>query len=900
MTHPINNRKLICSIAIVFASVSLGCAQLRIPSIDPTGARILSPNNSTQLLTPGVATGGLFGCRAGQNQPPQAGVFQPQPFTATPAPTIPQYPEGAAFQHPADPPPCNNPLARHSGKHHRHIVPRPGCFKTQGQKGQLMMTPSRIVAPVGSEVVVLAGICGENGYFVQNQPLEWMLSNDSVGEIIEVGGMNHKAFNGLVPPSSGKLDGKYAKGRTGLKRLLLSRGTPTPVDDIELQKGQTYISLASVSPGTSYVTGLAPKAEAWDRRRSSTIIHWVDGVWSIPAPANATAGTVYPLTTVISRATDGGGIKDWIVRYEIIGGAAAEFAPTGSQKVEAKSNEEGQATVQIRQVAGQFEPGTTQVRVDVVRPPVFGEPELVVESGVTSVTWSAPALTIRAIGPRTAGINQPFNYRVEVTNPGDQVARNVVVRTKNLDDSIEFISSTPKPTEYGRQYEWSIGDIAPGSAARVIDIQMKSQKRGSVGMCYEVLSDADQLRTEACAETEIIAPCIALDIDGPTTANVGDEVLFNLNVQNQCDEPLENIQLTIRHDQGLLRPGKSNPATFELPRLQFGETRSLPVTFNVLSPGTRCFDVEISAEGGHTATARRCIEVGQAAQSQMQSQIELDVIGGQPVEVGDELLLEIRVTNRGNVPLNNPILTNRFSSSIEPSFVSKGFNYDWLGQDELAIYLGQIAPGGSVALQLKYLGKIADDNATSELTVTSPTGAKDTEQVNLRVVPAGSLPGGRQPDQPNFGTDPAGPIGIPDQPAGPQLNLSVKVQAINPTIPVSNVQNPDSIASSQVQFVVKNERNSSMRDVDITILLQPGIRLTEFDYGETNLNLVNRNEDFTQFYLKRALELRAGEELRFQATVIGITPGPSTFEVQVQSTDMQGVESDRDTIIVTE
>ena len=375
---------------IVF--LQIGCARLQLPAFDPTGNRIFSPRpNSTQLLTPCATRGGCLGLNPLRSQSgATGGIFQPAPLSpvVATAPT-PNYPVEPAFQQPADPPPCNQPLlGRKSAKQVKHIVPAPSRFKTTGQKGQIIMTPSRIVAPVGSEVVVLAGICGGDGYFVINQPLEWMLSNDSAGEIIEVGGMNHSAFNQLVPPSSKKIDGKYARGRTGIKNLLLTRGTPTPVDDIELQKGQTYISVSSASPGTSYITGLAPKAEGWDRRRSSTIVHWVDAQWSIPVPASATAGTVFPLTTVISRTSTGGGVENWDVRYTIVGGAPAEFAPTGSQTAETKSDRDGRATAQIRQVAGQFAPGTTQVRVDVVRPPLFGEPELVVESGITSVTWS--------------------------------------------------------------------------------------------------------------------------------------------------------------------------------------------------------------------------------------------------------------------------------------------------------------------------------------------------------------------------------------------------------------------------------------------------------------------------------------------------------------------------------
>ena len=56
-----------------------------------------------------------------------------------------------------------------------------------------------------------------------------------------------------------KFDGQYAWGRTGVKERTITRGTPTPVDDIDLLKGQAFVSLSSASPGTTYLTAVAPK-----------------------------------------------------------------------------------------------------------------------------------------------------------------------------------------------------------------------------------------------------------------------------------------------------------------------------------------------------------------------------------------------------------------------------------------------------------------------------------------------------------------------------------------------------------------------------------------------------------------------------------------------------------------
>lgn len=870
--------------------LQLGCSQLRVPAIDPSGRRVFLPKgNCTQLLGPCAAK---RQAAAQQAQVAQTPAFQPPPFTtiAPPRPAPPpQYSNQPAFAPPPTPAPCGTKICQKKPK--KHLVPKMKGIKTPGQTGQIIITPSRIVAPVGSEVVVLAGICGEDGYFVKNQPLEWMMSNNSVGEFVEVGGMHHSSFNKLIPPTAKKFSGQYAHGRTGLKKIVLSRGTPTTVDDIELAKGQTFVSVSSSSPGTSYITSLAPKAEGWDRRRATTTIHWVDGRWSVPAPARATAGTTFPLTTVVSRSGDGGGLKGWDVRYAIVGGAPAEFAPTGSQTADASTDTNGQATVQIRQPAGQYEPGTTQVRVDIVRPPVFGESELVVESGITTVTWSAPALTIRAIGPRQAEFDTPFNYRVEITNPGDQVARGVIVRTKNLDDGIEFISSTPKWTEYGRQYEWQLGDVVPGSAPKVVDVQMRSKKRGNVDMCFEVVSPDDRLQTEACAPTEIIVPCIGLTIDGPETASVGEEIEFGLNVKNECDGPLEDIQVRVNFDPGLVRPNeKPSPATFTYERLKFGESQRLPLAFQARQAGNLCFDVEITAKGVRPKLTRRCVVVGAgAAGTNNESPLTISLSGGEPTTVGDQTLVEARVTNRGSAPLERVTLINRFSGSLTPTDLTKTFQYEWIGE-ELWVNLGRIEAGQTLPIEIRYAGQQVDPDARTEVTVTTPSGANATQSIGIEVRQGTGAPAnpGAQPPLGN------GAIGIPED-AGPDAGkLSVQVRTLDRNIRVGE--------RSRVEFSIVNGRRSAVQNVDLRMLIPNSVKMIGLDASRTpNIEFVS-NVDDRQFGMKQILEMRGGvnETLTWIAIVEGVTPGQAIVEVQAKSDSTVGIESQQDVINVSQ
>jgi len=241
---------IICLLGLMlFLYSNTATGQIRLPAIDPSGNRIFLPNSSTTLLTPNSAAQNALTNPLRQGGTVGSGVFSQRGFGLNPlqgaAPRLNPFGNvstprnigraGPAFTQPRRPAACGSGGCLEDQKpSKKHFVPNVNERKTFGQQGEILMTPSRIIAPVGSEVVVITGICGGDGYLSTNQPLEWMLSNDSVGQLIEVGGMHHSAFNKLVSPEAKKFDGQYAWGRTGLKRTVLTRGTPTPCDDIEL------------------------------------------------------------------------------------------------------------------------------------------------------------------------------------------------------------------------------------------------------------------------------------------------------------------------------------------------------------------------------------------------------------------------------------------------------------------------------------------------------------------------------------------------------------------------------------------------------------------------------------------------------------------------------------------
>ncbi len=348
-----------------------GCA--RFPAIDPNGQSIFLPYPAaTQITVPQI--------HAGNGNP---GII-PQDAYPTPLPP-PACLDGS----------CNQPggiqnLFQHHQKKKQSIANH-FASKDPSKCGQIQLSPTRVVAPVDGEVVLLAGICGKDGYLLKREPLEWMLSPDSVGQFIEVGDDNKgKLCSSLRKgPKVEKLDVDYARGRTSSKATVLTKGTPGCDDDLEVLEGQTWLSLSSPSEGVSKVTVLAPDSELWDKRRQTATIYWVDSAAYPPQPIVINAVEEGTLTTHVTSADGIRPAVGWQVRYTIIDPNVAWFINGNGQFVEgadsvvAPVDQDGKASVRVR---ARSATGVTPVHIEVIRPiqPAQNLPALILHQATPS------------------------------------------------------------------------------------------------------------------------------------------------------------------------------------------------------------------------------------------------------------------------------------------------------------------------------------------------------------------------------------------------------------------------------------------------------------------------------------------------------------------------------------
>jgi len=503
------------------------------------------------------------------------------------------------------------PPADESGGYYREV---PGPILA-GDCSEFMVTPQETAAAVGSEVILVASVRGQDQFMLTNQRVEWTITPGGVGHFVDFrrGTFMDYLVGDFTRPR--KITEHYVITSTSREYLRLTRGTVAPNDDVIVRPGQAWVSVTSPVEGTTAINVYVPCVHSWDRRVQTVFIHWVDAQWTLPPPAIVPAGSRHQLATSVTRLRDRSPCAGWKVRYEIIGGISALFAPNGTTSVEVPVDSTGRATAEIYQA--QPLGGSTQVAVQIIRPadaPGAAGRQLTVGSGQTLITWSAAQLGVRVNAPSQVSIGGTTTVRVEINNPGDLPAENVLLKL-TLPSGVSQQSTTPAASVSGATLNWTLGRLNPHEM-RTVDIVLQFSQAGTYSLCAEAQA-AGNLQAQHCATiTAGAGPApgpLELRVQGPDRATVGQDVTYVIEIVNRGTTPLSGLLVRDTFDAGLQHAVGQRAVERDLPgTLQPGETKTIGVLFRVVQPGRWCHTVQVSGPGGIMASQTACLEAQSA------------------------------------------------------------------------------------------------------------------------------------------------------------------------------------------------------------------------------------------------------------------------------------------------
>jgi uncharacterized repeat protein (TIGR01451 family) len=873
--------------ALIWVVSGSGCAGHRVPAIDPSGEHIFS-GASTSIISPLAESPFLHPSRPQPAAviPACAPVLPPvqPPIAVAPVPSCPQPLAVVAQPIPQPAPACTPPVRAPA-------PPQAPC--AQVPRGPILtVTPKEIVAPVCSEVIVAAGLRDPDGYFLTGQPLEWMIPEGSMGEIVQVGRETLTGLTSYFRGSPHKLGTNYVRAYTSSIAQTIDRGTPSPLDDVSLGKGQSWISVTSPTEGTTHVTVWAPKEKDWERRRTTARIHWVDAKWTFPPPQIGRFGQPVRLTTRIMRAS-GAPVGGWIVRYDVVGGPEASFGARGEKSIQTQAQGDGTATIEL--APNTTTPGITQVRVQIVRPSTGrdGLPDMVVGQGLTSVTWSSPGLQVNASGPETVPIDGTLSYRVEVVNSGDLVARDVKLSFVPP-RSLTLLSSTPQASPLGQTLAWRLGDLRPRSAT-VVQVNCRATMVADIRACFRAES-AEKIAAESCVSTRVFASALSIQLTGPESVQVGQTAQFRIELTNTSRTVMTNVRVRDTFDPGLSEiNNKRSPIDIEYAQLAPGERKQIGLTFKVNEPGKQCHRVDVTADGGHAASARGCVTGLAAAGPPLPqaSQVLIDIKAPAEIKVGqwqgappnetftNAQRVQVDVTNGGRTALTNVRLEIETAASLLALEASDGFKQTESG----GVYwiVPQLGAGETISRDVLLGGGEADARASVRAKVVSDQTAEQSKQAAIRVVAPTITPpmGGK-----------AGPMGSK---AGPAANAN--------NLKVGSGDAPDPVTvGSEVTYLI-DVTNAGMRadgDIVLSLTLPPGFTYKSLrePTGKLQLHSIG-TVGSGRYELTPIAALKAGEKfgpITLKATAT--KTGKATLKIIVTSAlNPRGIEATAETTV---
>jgi uncharacterized repeat protein (TIGR01451 family) len=545
-----------------------------------------------------------------------------------------------------------------------------------------------LVAPVGSEVFLKAGVAAPDGSLTPHERIEWSVARNGVGQLGTMGLRDTgQLFTWWAAPN--KIDPWTAVGRTAFYPVNVTGTTPGPFGEAQIDRGESWVTLTSCTEGVSQVTAFAPNLCQYNQ--ATTSVYWIDAQWIFPASVVAECGKPHVLTTTVFRRTNGTPLAGWVVRYTV--GSGGSLGYEGGNTVDARTDAAGRASVEVS--PSEAGVGVTQVGITIIRPQSIGPdalPQVELARGAAAITWSsnappaAPAIPVAPAAPAFPGpptgpaplsppAATPIQTPLQPSGPPPSLPPTTPSNTN---------ANTTQPSPY-----------TPPPAGRP--------------------------RLEA-----------TLRPISPEQVAVGQNVSYELTITNRGDGVARHITISDRFDPGLRHLKDTENAhiiTYSILReVAPNDSERIPLTFQVVEGGRQCHDVTVTCDGAES------VKLPQACVTGTQTSLEVKISGEHTRIVGETTTFNVSIRNTGSTSAAGVELRVAFDPVIEPIIES---GLERLQDGSVLVRLnGELAPGEKrSSLRLQARCRAQSRHACAKATASSMGGATSQDEACLEILP---------------------------------------------------------------------------------------------------------------------------------------------------------------------
>ena len=307
------------------------------------------------------------------------------------------------------------------------------------------------------------------------------------------------------------------------------------------------------------------------------------------------------------------------------------------------------ATLQLRLIPRSGQP--LQLGVHWSQAPVGSE---------ATVEVQEPKLLVEVSGPEEVLFGKPQRYRLSLSNPGTGLAEQVAIKL------------IPPGGDPENATEQVIGSLQAGEV-RDLDLELTAREAGELTIQASATAEgglsADSIKNVLCLKPEL-----QVDWRGPETKYAGTVAAYYFRVRNPGTANTEPVTVRVKIPNGSQfvaasdghhHDNNSNEVIWQLTGIAPGQEQFMQVRCKVDQPGANTFDITAQTSTGDLSDSK-VIQTNVVALADL----KLDVSDPQgPIALGEPVLYEIRVRNRGTTAAEGVSIVGLFSAGIEPTSV---------------------------------------------------------------------------------------------------------------------------------------------------------------------------------------------------------------------------------------
>lgn len=252
-------------------------------------------------------------------------------------------------------------------------------------------------------------------------------------------------------------------------------------------------------------------------------------------------------------------------------------------------------------------------------------------------------ITVTASNPRMCMLGDQYPLEFDVHACDDVCDAEVVT---NLPEGVTYVKSTPEAKVEGKKLTWQFGPMNKGQCIHA-KVWLKCECEGELCACFCASARIVRFCSLLCAK-----PVLTCEKCGPAQVCPGDPIHYSISVTNRGSCTANDVVVTDNLPEGVEHASCQKTLVFKLGCLEPCETKKVDFCVTACKRGKLCNTAVVTACNADSTSCQWCTCVCCCG-------VDLVKVGPKEVAIGKNADYQITVTNTGDLPLTDVVVTDQ-------------------------------------------------------------------------------------------------------------------------------------------------------------------------------------------------------------------------------------------------